>query len=160
MTTESTQRGILSRPNNQHRRFTLHMAPMIDIIFLLLIFFLVATKWRPLESFLPLKIPATEAKNSPLAVIEPLAIHITDTAGGCMVQVDRLKTVQIEDQTIEADMASLMETVRTSITAQKRYASDPVEIVCGPQVKWEHLAKIYNLFFGEGMTDITFTMTQ
>jgi hypothetical protein len=44
--------------------------------------------------------------------------------------------------------------------AQKRFAGDPVEIICGPDVKWEHLARIYNLFFGAGLTDITFRMTE
>jgi len=35
-----------------------------------------------------------------------------------------------------------------------------VEIICQPKVKWEYLAKIYNTFYGAGLTDITFAMTE
>ena len=53
-----------------------------------------------------------------------------------------------------------MEEIEKCLLAQKRYAADPIEIVCAPEVKWGHLAKIYNVFFGTGLTDITFRMTE
>ena len=68
--------------------------------------------------------------------------------------------VQIENQTIEANLAALMEKMEKCLLAQKRFATDPIEIICEPEVKWEHLAKIYNMFFGAGLTDITFQMTE
>jgi hypothetical protein len=53
-----------------------------------------------------------------------------------------------------------MEKTRQCLLEQKRYASDPVEIICASEVKWEYLAKIYNIFIGMGFTDITFRMTE
>ena len=140
--------------------FTLRMAPMIDMIFLLLIFFLVAAKWRPPEDFLPFQLPAAQAQDISLAKPEPLEIYISATQSGCQVQIGQFPVVQIEDQAIEADLVTLMEQLRKNLVAQKRFASDPIEIVCQPQVKWQHLAKIYNVFFGAGLTDITFRMTE
>ena len=141
-------------------RFALRMAPMIDMIFLLLIFFLVAGKWRPQENFLPFKLPTAGADYHQFGRPEPLTIHIFATRSGCRVRIGQLHTVQIENETIAADLAVLMEKIHQILLDQKRFATDPIEVVCAPQVKWDHLAKIYNLFFGAGLTDITFQMTE
>ena len=136
------------------------MAPMIDMIFLLLIFFLVAAKWRPKEDFLPFQLPAAQAQDHRIGKPEPLIIYIFATEAGCNVQISQFYTVQIENGKIEANLAVLMEKIEKCLLAQKRFATDPIEIVCGAGVKWEYLAKIYNMFFGAGLTDITFQMTE
>jgi biopolymer transport protein ExbD len=136
------------------------MAPMIDIIFLLLIFFFVAAKWRPAEDFLPFRLSAAQAQNLTIGKPEPLIIHISAIQAGFTVQIGRLQTVRIENENIEANLAALMEEMNNCLLAQKRFVSDPIEIVCEPEVQWDHLAKIYNLFFGAGLTDITFRMTE
>ncbi len=149
--------AILPRRAN----LTLRMAPMIDMIFLLLIFFLVAAKWRPKEDFLPLQFTgAAQADLAALAKPEPLTIQISPVSAGCLVQIGRTYEVQIEDANVERNLSILMETTRTCLADQKRFASDPVEIICAPDVKWEHLTFVYNALFGMGMTDITFLMTE
>lgn len=158
---ESMQKVISHRLSTGRRRyFTLRMAPMIDMIFLLLIFFLVAAKWRPEENFLPFQLPAAQAQERRLVKPEPLIIQIRPTETGCEVQIGQLSTIQIKNETAEANLSALMEEIEKSLLAQKRFATDPIEIVCDPDVKWEHLAKIYNIFYGAGLTDITFRMTE
>jgi len=155
------QRHFLGNLQNRRRHsFTLRMAPMIDMIFLLLIFFFVAAKWRPQEDFLPFQLPAAQAQIQRKAKPEPLIIHISDAPAGCQVQIGRFHTVQIEDENIEATLTVLMEKMKDCLLVQKRFAGDPIEIVCEPQVRWDHLAKIYNMFFGAGFTDITLPMTE
>lgn len=149
--------GVLT---SRRRSFTLRMAPMIDMIFLLLIFFLVAAKFRPQEDFLPFQLPAAHAQYRTIGKPEPLTIHISSTHSGCLVQISRLHTAQIENENIEADLVVLMEKIRDCLLTQKRFVTDPVEIVCDADVKWQHLAKIYNLLYGAGLTDITFEMTE
>jgi biopolymer transport protein ExbD len=158
---ESTQRGVFEGIfTGRKRPFTLRMAPMIDMIFLLLIFLLVAAKWRPQEDFLPFQLPSAHAQNQRIGKPEPLVIHIFAAETGCGVRIAQLYTVRIRNENIEADLAVLMEKIQTCLTEQKRYTSDPIEITCAPEVRWEHLARIYNMFFGAGLTDITFTMTE
>ncbi|MCK4293710.1 MAG: biopolymer transporter ExbD [Planctomycetes bacterium] len=160
---DSIQREVfdrLSRRARPRRGSALRMAPMIDMIFLLLIFFLVTAKWRPQEDFLPFQLPAAQAQDAVLGRPEALEIHIFATQIGCRVQIGQLHTVQIDNETIDANLALLMDKIAESLRTQKRFAGDPVEIICGPEVKWEYLAKIYNLFFGAGLTDITFRMTE
>ena len=161
MRNQSMESNIFGRLNNSRRHpFTLRMAPMIDMIFLLLIFFFVAAKWRPAEDFLPFQLSAAQAQNLTIGKPEPLIIHIFATQAGCKVQIGELHTVQIENENIEANLAVLMEKMNNCLLAQKRFATDPIEIVCAPEVKWDHLTKIYNMFYGAGLTDITFRMTE
>jgi len=161
MKDSGVQRDILGRLNGGRRSsFTLRMAPMIDMTFLLLIFFLVAAKWRPKEDFLPFQLPAAQAQQYRIGRPEPLMIYIFATQTGCRVHVSQSGAVQIKDETVEADLALLMEEIRKCLNAQKRHAGDPVEIVCSPEVKWDYLTKIYNMFFGAGLSDITFQMTE
>ena len=144
----------------RRRTISLRMAPMIDMIFLLLLFFLVATKWRPAEDSLPFKLPAASAQQTRIGAPQPLVIYISAIQNGCTVQIGNLYSVRLEDKTIESDLTALMQKMADCMNTQKRFAADPIEIACQPDVKWEYVAKIYNMFFGAGLTDITFMMTE
>jgi biopolymer transport protein ExbD len=148
--------------NRRKSSIGLRIAPMIDMIFLLLIFFLVAAKWSPQEDFLPLQLPIASAGTvvQPTVKPEPLVIQITPTNAGCRVQIGLSRAVNIPAQNPEQGLALLMEQTKQCLLEQKRYAADPVEIVCAGKVKWENLAQIYNVLYGMGLTDITFQMTR
>jgi biopolymer transport protein ExbD len=161
MENESLQKDVIEKIFAERRcSFTLRMAPMIDMIFLLLIFFLVAARWRPVEDFLPFQLPVAQAQQLRIGKPQPLVIYITAAQNGCRVRLDSLKPLEIKNRTVEQDLTVLMEKIRDCMLAQKRFVSDPVEIVCEPEVKWQYVAKIYNVFFGAGLTDITFAMTE
>jgi biopolymer transport protein ExbD len=153
--------NIFSRQNGHHRsNLGLRMAPMIDMIFLLLIFFLVAAKWRPKEDYLPLQLATAGFGVGAVGKPEPLLIQISQADAVCRVQIGSLYAVDIPAQNSEQGLATLIEKIRQCLLEQKRYAADPVEIICSPDVKWENLAKIYNVFVGMGLNDITFQMTE
>ena len=157
---ETIRREGFNRIFSSRRRiFSLKMTPMIDLIFLLLIFFLVTAKWRPKENFLPFQLPAAQAQLQRLGKPEPLIIHIVATQNGCQVQINKLDTISVTNENFEADLVLLMEEIKKTMTSQKRFTCDPIEIICEPAVKWDYAAKIYNLFIGAGLTDITFQMT-
>jgi biopolymer transport protein ExbD len=153
--------GIFSRLNGPRRfKAGLRMAPMIDMIFLLLIFFLVAAKWRPKEDFLPMQLATAGFSIQTAGKPEPLLIQISQGDTGCQVRIGLSYAVDIPAQNPQAGLALLIEKTRQCLHEQKRYATDPVEIICAPDVKWENLARIYNVFVGMGLTDITFQMTE
>jgi len=141
-------------------RLSLRMAPLIDIIFLLLIFFLVTAKWRPEEDFLPFQLPKAKGSQVTLGRPEPLIITVSMQEEGCRVRIGSRRVCHIDSGSMAQDLAGLMEQMRTCMTIEKRYAGDPVEIICGPRVKWDYVARIYNTFYGAGLTDITFRMTE
>jgi biopolymer transport protein ExbD len=159
----NNSKSILSRTIGSRRpTIGLRIAPMIDLIFLLLIFFIVAVRWRPQEDFLPLQLPTANAGTVAQTAVkpEPLIIQITPTNSGCRVQIGTSYAVDIPSQNPEQGLASLMEQIKQCLLEQKRYASDPVEIICDGKVKWENLVKINNVLYGMGLTDITFQMTR
>jgi biopolymer transport protein ExbD len=131
------------------------------MVFLLLLFFIVAVRWKPKEDFLPLQVPVATAGFAQSAVKpEPLLIQITQTDAGCRVQIATSYLIDIASQNPEQGLASMMEKTKQCLLEQKRYASDPVDIVCASEVKWENLARIYNVLYGMGLTDITLQMTE
>jgi biopolymer transport protein ExbD len=150
-------KGLFSR---RKPAIGLRMAPMIDMIFLLLIFFLVTAKWRPREDFLPVQLAAAGVGVAPIGRPEPLLIQITQKDADCRVQIGSSDAVNINAKTPEAGLAALMTQTRRRLLDQKRYATDPVEIICAPDVQWEYLAKIYNCLVGMGLSDITFRMVE
>jgi biopolymer transport protein ExbD len=135
------------------------LAPMIDMVFLLLIFFLVAAKWRPEEDFLPIKLPSAQAGLTAIGRTEPLRIHILSAASGCRVQIGQADAIEISEKNVEANLAELADRVEAVLSSQSRFLSDPVEIICEPDVKSDYWVKIYNVLCGLKLTDITFTMT-
>jgi biopolymer transport protein ExbD len=160
-TRENLQKALHEQLSaGKKRSFSIRMTAMIDMVFLLLIFFLVTAKWRPPENFLPLKLPSAEAIEQRIGTAEPLVIRISDISDGCQIQLGLEEAIKIKNGTMERDLLFLLDRVNACLTAQKRYSSDPIEIICAPAVKWDHIAKIYNMFYGAGITDITFEMTE
>ncbi|MDD5459065.1 MAG: biopolymer transporter ExbD [Phycisphaerae bacterium] len=137
---------------NTPRSAGLKMTAMIDVVFLLLLFFLVSAQWKPPQSFLPLLLPHARAATAHIALPQPLVITIRHQSAGCCVEVAQ-KSISIGT---DEDFAGLLEMIRQTLEEQKRFAQDPVELLFEPDVRWEYVAKIYNLLYGTGMTDITF----
>lgn len=140
------------------KNVTLRMAPMIDVIFLLLIFFFLSAQWNSEERFLPFNLPAAAASELPLIKAEPLLIHISNHEDDCIVQLGRNTVVKIKRSGIERDLAFLIDSLNKVLREQGRYISDPIEIICDDEVKWDYVAKIYNILYGAGLTDITFQL--
>lgn len=140
--------------------FALKMAPMIDMIFLLLIFFLVCAKWMGQEKLIPFGFARAYAGQSHLVKAEPLKIQIASAVDGCTVQIGKSGKIEIKNATVENDLAGFLDKLNTCLTAQRRYATDPVELVCDGRVKWDYFAKIYNVLYGAGVTDIAIVMTE
>lgn len=146
-----------------HRKgggFSLRMAPMIDLVFLLLIFFLVISKFRPREDFIPLNLPAQEAGMISVGKPEPLVIKISGSEGGCVVWVGDEKQVNIAEESMQADLAGLSGEIEAVLLEQRRNVSDPVEILCEPDIKAQYWVRVCNLLYGLNITDITFPFTQ
>jgi len=144
----------------------LRMAPLIDMMFLLLIFLLLAAKFGPQEDYLPMRLPAAQGSQVGQMVDtggphrDRLSFFITPTETGCAVQIGELEPISVKDSNSQADLAALLEKIRETLVAQQRSADDPVEIICDKHVRWEHVARIYSLFCSAALTDITFRMTE
>jgi biopolymer transport protein ExbD len=136
------------------------MTAMIDVIFLLLTFFVLTARFRTPEEFLPIHLPTADAAVQKFGVIEPLELDISVAEAGCMVRIGQLETVRIEADRPAEGLAALANELTNILSRQKRTTRDPIEIRCGDEVKWDYLVKIYNVLQAMGINDITFRMTE
>lgn len=146
-------------PLRRKRGFVLQMTPMIDVIFLLLTFFLLTANFRIPEDFLPIRLPDNKASQIP-SIIEPLSIAVTAAQSGVKVQIADTKTVAIENTEPDQGLADFATTLKSTILSQQRRSDDPVEIYCSDQVTWDHLVKIYSILNAMGIENITFNLNE
>jgi len=140
---------------------SLRMTPMIDMIFLLLVFFLVTAKFRPQEDLLPMQLPAPDTAVAAADIlVDPLIISLSTKIDHLRIDIDNSKTFKIPDGDPDAALATFASEILSLYSAQNRVATDPVELDCDENLSWKHLVKVYNVLFGMGMTDITFPLTE
>jgi len=144
-------------PLRKKRGFVLQMTPMIDVIFLLLTFFLLTANFRTPEDFLPIRLPDKQAPQIP-SIIEPLSISIAATQTGLQVQIADLNAVAIENAELNRGLANFATKLKNTFEAQQRTPNDPVEISCTDEVTWDHLVKIYSILNAMGIENITFNL--
>jgi biopolymer transport protein ExbD len=135
------------------------MTPMIDVIFLLLTFFVLTARFRTPEQFLAIHLPTAEAAVEKFGLVEPLIISISGAKGGCQVQIGTDKALHIEGAHYAEGLADFANELAEVLSLQKRTAGDPIELQCDDYVRWDDLVKIYNTLQGTGISDITFQMT-
>ncbi|MCF7956565.1 MAG: biopolymer transporter ExbD [Phycisphaerae bacterium] len=144
-------------PLRKKRGFVLQMTPMIDVIFLLLTFFLLTANFRTPEDFLPIRLPDKQTRQIP-SIIEPLSISINVTPTGLNVQIADFDNVAVENASLDQGLADFATKLKSTIESQQRRPDDPVEISCADEVTWDHLVKIYNILNAMGIDNITFNL--
>ncbi len=127
---------------------------MIDVIFLLLIFFLLTAKFRPVEDFLLLDIP--QARSASLTAVEPFEIRLSQNGKDCKLSFDKQEVVI----TPALNYDHLKERIQDVIKSQSRYLSDPVEITSGKEVNWQYIAAVYDALSDFGFTNISFNLAE
>lgn len=140
-----------------NRRITgLRMTPMIDVIFLLLTFFVLTAHFREPEAFLEMNLPRAQSASAVhTAVIEPIILEIHAAPGSCKVHLADGRQIQIDQQNPEAGLAVLAGTFLSLCQDQYRQPNDPVEIYCHDLVAWELLVKVYDVLYTLGAEQIT-----
>jgi len=80
--------------------FTIELTPMIDVVFLLIIFFLVATTFQRLEREIAVSVPVSETGRDGEEGIEPVVINVLPdgdgyriVVGGNAVDLEQLRTL-------------------------------------------------------------------
>jgi len=137
----------------------LQMAPMIDVIFLLLTFFVLTARFRLPEAFVPLALSSPDSSIR-VQMVEPLILHLTSAGEECLAAVAARKKVMLFRESPETGLAVLAETVEQICRSQQRRAEDPVELICSDEVQWDYVVKVYDLLRVLGLEQITFVMTE
>lgn len=136
----------------------LQMAPMIDVIFLLLTFFVLTARFRPLEAQVPLQLPRGDSSER-FSIIEPLILEMTVGQGGLLIKIGTDKEILLPPEASPKEWTAVADAVEEICRRQQRRADDPIELLCGQEVSWEAVVKMYDLLRVLGFNQITFLMT-
>jgi len=138
----------------------LRLVPMIDVVFLLLIFFLLAANFRSREGFLPAELPRRVVHHDRLE-LEPLLIELDSPGdGSCHIQIGQEPPVLIDPRDEEADFKLLSSRLKKVLDDEQRSADDPIRLVPTARTKWDHVVKAYDAIWQLDLHNIIFTVTE
>jgi biopolymer transport protein ExbD len=134
----------------------LRMTPMIDVIFLLLTFFVLTAKFREPEQILPILLGQAGAA-AVRADADAMAIRIEAAENGCVVFVGEEAPVTVAAENPAAGLLELTERVRERVETA---GNGPVELYCEDAVSWDLAVKIYDVLYALGAQNITFRIEE
>ena len=134
----------------------LRMTPMIDVIFLLLTFFVLTTKFTEPEQLLPVivgKVPpqVVEADRTPLKIV------IEPDASGFRMRVEHLPAIVLSQENPQEALLVLARTVRQML---ETIGPVPIELYYDDAVSWDAVVKIYDVLYALGTQNITFRVEE
>jgi biopolymer transport protein ExbD len=127
----------------------LNIVPMLDILFMLLIFFLCFGLALAPEGALPAKLPASHGQAAGTMPLTPIEISLAAVSGGVQVRM-RPHGGQV------ASMADLYDRMRTLSESRDFGVDAPVILMPGEDLPIAVVADAYNAAFQAGFKEIVF----
>jgi len=125
---------------------SLNLTAMIDTVFNLLFFFMVASRFGAIEGLLPAQLPAKAAASASAASVTevprtPIRIRLLADAaspGKCQAVIDGLEPTPMEMSALPAAL--------TRIRTMEGFNDSrvPVYLLAGDEVAWDHVVNAYN----------------
>jgi len=136
----------------------LAIVPMIDIVFLLLVFFLVTASFRGQEGFLPAELPRRVEES--LAELEPLEVRLAcQPQGGTLVQIGGDAAFLVGRQPGESFDILGVRLVEV-LASQGRTTRDPVKLIPEAGTKWEQVVQAYDVLWRRGLSNVIFAIVE
>lgn len=143
----------------RHRRdrpsgvpIAVNFAPMIDVTFLLLIFFLVTTTFERAEGILSSELPRDEGAPAVALPVSPIVIRLTQTGTGhddFRLSLDHFQNAPASSK----ELATTLRRIQRQPGFDKR---TPVVIVAENAVRWDHVVGCWNAALRAGCERIAF----
>jgi len=118
----------------------LNLTPMLDVIFNVLLFLIVVTRFSTPEGYLPARLPARSAAAPGFDVPRvPVRVYVTGDAvgGSCAVRINDRNAPPVAPEALIAQLAGLL----------KQPGFDertPVYLSADDGVKWDDVVNVYN----------------
>ena len=142
----------------RHRRISmgLRMTPMIDVIFLLLTFFLLTAKFQDTEQLLPVFVGNTTPEPV-MANDTPLAVYVQTGPDGYRLSVADHPSIPLDAQRPQQALLLLAREVQQSLQAM---GAVPIEVYYDDAVSWDVVVKVYDVLYTMGTENITFRIDE
>ena len=119
----------------------MNLTPMIDVVFLLLFFFLVVSRFQALEGMLPAQLPSQKAAVStgiPQTPIRIRFLYDPRNPEQCRVTIDRFSEEPLSIHLLTAELVKIREEVGGFDN------NTPVHLLADDSIPWEHVVNAYN----------------
>jgi biopolymer transport protein ExbD len=133
----------------------LRMTAMIDVIFLLLTFFVLTARFKQPESHLNVTLPKPAVSAAQSVSGGPLSVRLKAVDNGCEVILTQADKIILRPGTIDTNLAELNARF-PSVASSYNLAEQGVEIYCDNAVQWDYVVKVYDVLYKMGVTKITF----
>ncbi len=133
----------------------LRMTPMIDVIFLLLTFFVMTAKFQSPEQLLPVVMGRTDPQVT-VTQDTPLKIFIEPDVSGCLLRIDNGNPITLSGDNPQEALLALAQQVRQELETDPV----PVELYCDDAVSWDIVVKVYDILYALGTQNITFRIEE
>ena len=120
---------------------SLNLTPMIDVVFNLLFFFLLVSRFGPQEGMLPARLPAQKGAVAVDVPRTPLRIRLQvdpQTPTHCQASID----LPHEAPMAFGELAGRLRRIRQEVPGFD--ADTPIHLVAGDKVAWDHVVNAYN----------------
>jgi biopolymer transport protein ExbD len=134
----------------------LRMTPMIDVIFLLLTFFVMTAKFQEPEQLLPVIM----GKTGPHPIVAPdtlLTVFVKADPSGCLLQVNNRPAIRLFDGNPQESLLVLARKVRQELETT---GPVPVELYYDDAISWDIVVKVYDVLYALGLQNITFRIEE
>lgn len=145
----SIQRRLSSRRGVS---IAVNLAPMIDVSFLLLIFFLVTTTFERAEGILSAKLPRATGAPTVALPISPIVVRLVQTGPGDDDYKIRIDHFQAAPATT-AELAAHLRQIQQQPGFDRK---TPVLIVAENAVRWDHVVGCWNAALRAGCERVAF----
>ncbi|MCC6881655.1 MAG: biopolymer transporter ExbD [Verrucomicrobiales bacterium] len=130
----------------------LDISSMIDVSFLLLIYFLVTSTIDPKETDLGMKLPTTQSREATQVKVDQMTIQVS--AEGNVVLNDE----PLETDATKRDLPLLNERLKQYVDAAKLSQSDPLVVVAADDAsKGQRFIDVLNSIAKAGIKNVTIT---
>jgi len=103
----------------------LNMSSLIDVTFLLLIYFLVTSTIQPKEKDLPMTLPSNAESTAPVE-IEPMLIAVKSSGDGFAIVVNKTEQLDTSVQGKERVLPQLLDNLTTYSSGAKSSGQQPI----------------------------------
>ncbi len=144
---------VVSRTSRGPAKIGLNLTAMIDVIFLLLIYFMCATDFKRSEELYRLDLPPRGQQADPFRLPqEPLIISVASFGAGYRIRLSGTRPETFEDLFTFLDDKRITESAAGGL-----YEADyPIIIESGKSTRWEHTMDAFNAAARARYTNITF----
>jgi biopolymer transport protein ExbD len=133
----------------------LRMTAMIDVIFLLLTFFVLTARFKQPESHLNVILPKPAVGAAQAVAEKPMSIRLEVVDSQCTVLLPQAGRIVLRPDTMDVNLSELSRRL-AGIFPSYDIAGQGVEFYCGDAVQWDYVVKVYDVLYRAGAAKIIF----